>query len=305
MEEQRRSFIKKLIQLGLFVIFPFKSNATSTDPLCETTTNDIEGPFYISDSPNINILTPPEITSNFLFITGTVYANDCITPIPNAVIDVWHADKGDYDSTTDTYLNSSYNDSFYRAKIYTDNNGNYAYKTILPGKYLNGNYYRPSHIHYKSSYLNQNELTTQLYFKNDSSITIDPWASDVSAEERIIELNTDQNNDLNGVFDITLNTDPSTIQNTILTENSIIKSIYPNPINHTTKIYLNKNCLQFIIEICNINGEQINRIATTQKIISLSKIMQSNMKAGIYIIKVTSNEGVVNAKRFSIINTKS
>ena len=114
MEEQRRSFIKKLIQLGLFVIFPFKSNATRTDPPCETTTNDIEGPFYISDSPNINILTPPEITSNFLFITGTVYANDCITPIPNAVIDVWHADKGNYDSATDTYLNSSYNDSFYR-----------------------------------------------------------------------------------------------------------------------------------------------------------------------------------------------
>ena len=94
MEKQRRSFIKKLIQLGLFVIFPFKSNAKITDPLCETTTNDIEGPFYIPDSPNINILTPPEITSNFLFITGTVYANDCITPIPNAVIDVWHADKG-------------------------------------------------------------------------------------------------------------------------------------------------------------------------------------------------------------------
>ena len=40
-------------------------------------------------------------------------------------------------------------------------------------------------IHYKSSYLDQNELTTQLYFEGDSSIQIDPWASNPSAENRI------------------------------------------------------------------------------------------------------------------------
>ena len=71
--------------------------------------------------------------------------------------------QGEYDKNSDSYLNSDYEEVLYRSKIYTDNNGNYAYQTILPGKYLNSTYYRPSHIHYKSSYLEQNELTTQFY----------------------------------------------------------------------------------------------------------------------------------------------
>ena len=35
-----------------------------------------------------------------------------------------------------------------------------SFPNTMPGKYLNGLTYRPSHIHYKSSYLNQNEITT-------------------------------------------------------------------------------------------------------------------------------------------------
>ena len=175
MKNYRRFFIKTLFNLGILSLIPFKMNALEYIQDCETT-SDIEGPFYTPNSPNISILTPPEITSDFLFITGTVYANDCITPIPNAVVDIWHANKGELlsDGEEDFFGNSTYVDNFYRAKIYTDINGNYAYQTILPGKYLNGGYYRPSHIHYKSSYLNQNELTTQLYFENDTTIAIDP-----------------------------------------------------------------------------------------------------------------------------------
>ena len=117
--KQRRFFLKSLLGLGAFSIFPFKLTAFNALEEC-ITTSDIQGPYYIPDSPNISILNPPEITSNFLFITGTVYANDCITPIPNATVDVWHSNKGTYDLETNSYLNSSYDNVLYRAKIYTD-----------------------------------------------------------------------------------------------------------------------------------------------------------------------------------------
>ena len=71
---------------------------------------------HLENPPNISILTPPEITSNFLFITGTVYASDCKTPVPNAAVDIWHANKGTYDEITNTYLDSDYENDFIEEK---------------------------------------------------------------------------------------------------------------------------------------------------------------------------------------------
>tara|TARA_B100000902_G_C27286675_1_gene904820 strand:- start:1182 stop:2012 length:831 start_codon:yes stop_codon:yes gene_type:complete len=272
---------------------------------CETS-SDIQGPFYIADSPNISILTPPEITSEFLFITGTVYANDCITPIPNAVVDVWHANRGTYDKKTNSYLNSNYDDNYgtppyYRAKIYTDNNGNYGYQTIIPGKYENGSYYRPSHIHYKASFLEKNELTTQLYFEGDSSLEIDPWASNTSAQNRIIPLTIDENNNSNGVFDIVLNTNPSDIPTISIKENKLIQSIHPNPINNNSIIHFHSNSAKLNIEICNINGQIITKHNNYQNpTIKLNTILPDNIQNGVYILRIKSSDGYSDAKRFVI-----
>ncbi len=300
--QQRRKLIKGLLSLATFLFFSLKlksyNNAFDYMQECTPTTSDIEGPYYIPNSPNTSILTPPEITSNLLFITGTVYANDCKTPIPNAIVDVWHANQGTYNTKTNTYLNSDYEDNLYRAKIFTDANGNYAFQTILPGKYLNGNYYRPSHIHYKSSYLNQNELTTQLYFENDSSIPLDPWASNPNSQNRIINIETDTENNMNGVFDIVLNTSPSEIQNNNIHESSLIQSIYPNPITDYSHIYFKQLHLEKIIELCNINGNKILQIKTIKNKINLHHILRSNnFPKGIYIVKVSTQNGHIDAKR--------
>jgi len=217
---------------------------------------------------------------------------------------VWHSNKGEliFDETQgdDFWGNSDYDDTLYRAKIYTDSNGNYAYQTILPGKYLNGSYYRPSHIHYKASYLETNELTTQLYFEGDTTIDIDPWASDSSAENRIIPLAVDKNNNLHGVFDIILSTDSSELPQTNIHEQKIIQSIHPNPINKQTNIYLNHTGSQTVIEICDINGKTINKVNTSNHIIPLYNILPPNLKKGVYIIKVLRKNGLIDAKRFCI-----
>jgi len=299
MKTYRRVFLKTLFKIGLFSLLPIKLNAFSQQKDCLTTA-DIEGPFYIPNAPNISILTPPGVSSNLLFITGTVYANDCITPIPNAIVDVWHANQGEYQQETGLYLNSVYDDTFYRGKIYTDINGNYAYQTILPGKYLNGNYYRPSHIHYKISYLEQNEVTTQLYFNGDSSIEIDPWASSGSAENRIINLSNDKNNNLNGVFDVTLNVQPEMIEQTNLTQNKVIKSIFPNPVNSQSCIFL-QNHDNISIEICDINGKTIGHINNVNSNkVRIYDILDVDTKKGIYLIRIIKNKKAIDAKRFTI-----
>ena len=301
MEIHRRSFIKKIIKLYMFLLLPFKLKSQVITQDCNLTTSDIQGPFYAEDSPNISILTPPEISSELLYITGTVYAKDCTTPIPNAVVDVWHSNKGEYNAETNEYLNSEYENSSYRAKIYTDENGNYAYQTILPGKYLNGSYYRPSHIHYKSSYLNQNELTTQIYFQGDSSLDIDPWASDPSAENRIITTTFDKENNLHGVFDIYLNVSPESIETIKINDRQIIKAIYPNPLSNNSLIYLNININNISIDICDVNGNIIaKKEQITQNKIDLYNILDKNTPKGVYILRVLKNKRPIESKRFII-----
>jgi len=297
----RRFFLKSIFNIGLLSLIPFKLKAlTYLDENCETT-SDIQGPFYIENPPNISILTPPEITSNFLFITGTVYAKDCKTPIPNALVDIWHANKGLYDEKSNTFLDSDYENEFYRGKVFTDQNGNYAFQTILPGKYLNGLVYRPSHIHYKASYLNENEITTQLYFEGDTSIETDPWASDLAAQNRIVQLEEDEQNNLHAIFDVFLNVNAEDLEQTYLNEEKIIKSIFPNPINETTQIYLNNKNNSITIDICNINGKvlfcQKNIKGNT---IILSDILKKELPKGMYILRILKDNYKKDIKRFIV-----
>ena len=53
----RRFFLKTLISLGVVSMFSFKWKPFNILEECEITSNDIEGPFYIENSPNISILT--------------------------------------------------------------------------------------------------------------------------------------------------------------------------------------------------------------------------------------------------------
>ena len=296
----RKYFLKSIFNFGILSFLPFKLNAFNfLDENCETT-SDIQGPFYIENPPNISILTPPEINSNFLFITGTVYANDCKTPIPNAVVDIWHANKGTYNEITNTYLDSGYEDDFYRGKIFTDENGNYAFQTILPGKYLNGQTYRPSHIHLKSSYLNQNEITTQIYFEGDSSIETDPWASNPSAENRIVQVLEDEENNFHTTFDIYLNVKANEIEESNLNEKNIFKSIFPNPVNEVSVIYLNNFNKSISIDICDVKGKIINQKKVKSNSILLREITNKKLPKGIYILRILDDNTPIESKRFIV-----
>ncbi len=237
----RRYFLKKLGLGSLFVgALPFLNlsalgNVLKKKPLCDATTFDAygQGPFYTANAPQIsnNLLASTSEPGDRIIISGKVYTNDCVTPIPNTLIDVWHADdQGNYD-------NVGYN---LRGILYSDANGYYMCESIWPGKYpLSSTQNRPSHIHLKASATGYSDLTTQLYFENDTDIPSDAAASITSgtydATDRIISMTQNSSTGKwEGTFDIILYN--PLLTNTIREESlhvnfGMITQCTPNPVS--------------------------------------------------------------------------
>src|SRR5262245_25472859 len=150
------------------------------------TESNIEGPYYRKDAPFRSKLAEG-LKGDARSVKGKVLSPDG-TPLRDAVVDVWQADKGGaYDNESEKFV--------LRGRIRTDKDGLYAYETIMPGQYDLGEAKRPAHIHYKISAEGHRPLTTQLYFKGDPWLGRDPFVR----KSLIIELS-----DAKGVFDIIL-----------------------------------------------------------------------------------------------------
>jgi protocatechuate 3,4-dioxygenase beta subunit len=164
---------------------------------CDTT-NDILGPFYRPNAPIRSNLTYDGLKGTVIVLKGKVFKSDCITPIKDSLVEIWHCNaEGEYDNETADFR--------HRAGIYTNDNGEYSFTTILPGKYLNGELYRPSHIHYRVTEKNSKELISQIYFKGDPHIVKDPWASQDKAKQRVLQITPeDIKGNLTITFDIYL-----------------------------------------------------------------------------------------------------
>lgn len=231
--KNRRQFLKNIslgaIGLGLSPLMSeAKSNKINKIASCDPTTLDYygEGPFYTENPPivNNNKLAKDTEPGQPIRISGRVLNKDCTQHIPNATIDIWHADdSGQYD-------NSGYK---LRGKVQSNSEGYYLFESIKPGKYLNGSKYRPSHIHFKISAPGFSVLTTQLYFAGDTSIADDAAASISSgqydATQRIIELKDDGNGVLEGAWDIIIDAQGVNGINNLHLNKGMIYEANPNP----------------------------------------------------------------------------
>lgn len=164
---------------------------------CETT-NDILGPFYRPEVPVRKDLTSKDLKGTVIELKGQVFGSDCVTPLSNAKVEIWHCNtEGDYDNDSEGFHQ--------RGKWYSDKEGHYSFKTILPGKYLNGGKFRPAHIHFRVTAKGSQELISQIYFHGDPHITNDPWASKKKAVHRILPISLeDTKGNLVVIFDIFL-----------------------------------------------------------------------------------------------------
>ena len=120
----------------------------------EPTVRQTEGPYFKPSSPQRTDLVEPGSKARLVEITGQVLTRAC-RPVP-ALIDLWHADeRGAYD-------NAGFR---YRGHLFTDAEGRYRFRTILPALYTG----RTRHYHVKVQAAERAVLTTQLYVPADEA----------------------------------------------------------------------------------------------------------------------------------------
>lgn len=224
---------------------------------CAATTDDIQGPFYLPGSPNTALVAQPGEPGTRLYISGTTLSNDCATPIPGVKIEVWQANAAAVYDTSQNFL--------LRGTVFSDENGLYAFETILPGAYLNGNQYRPKHIHFKVTKPGFPDLVTQLYFEGDPYIAADPWASQPDAVQRIIPLNSIGADQLDGQFDIVLDGTVGIKPNRYGTDGDLLP-VYPNPMTDRCSIHFNVfRPAQVRVVITDANGREVSMLIAGQQ----------------------------------------
>lgn len=138
--------------------FTFAQGAAPT-PQChdgdEPTIRQTDGPYFKPNSPQRADLIEADTKGRRMELAGQVLTRSC-RPVARALVDIWHADEwAEYD-----------NKGFrYRGHVFTDAEGRYSFRTIVPGLYAG----RTRHFHAKVRAPERPVLTTQLYFPDE------PW----------------------------------------------------------------------------------------------------------------------------------
>jgi protocatechuate 3,4-dioxygenase beta subunit len=136
----------------------FSQQGLVPTPAChdgdEPTLQETEGPFFKPRSPQRADLREAGVRGRAVELFGLVLTRSC-QPVTGALVDLWHADdSGAYD-----------NEGFrLRGHVLTDDEGRYAFRTIVPGLYPG----RTRYYHVKIKAPEQSPvLTTQFYFPDE------------------------------------------------------------------------------------------------------------------------------------------
>jgi len=195
---KRRTFVKNsaLTAFGMATFGSISWNGKSFEGDSETT-SDILGPFYRPGSPMRSNLIPTGSTGEVMHLSGTIFKKDGKTPLSNVLIEAWQCDEHEhYDNASDDYL--------FRGTVKTGRDGKYAFKTIVPVPYKDGDAWRPAHIHMRISSSDHQDLITQIYFKGDPHIEEDAAAKSPQSVNRILEIKKNSSNENVVTFDVVM-----------------------------------------------------------------------------------------------------
>jgi protocatechuate 3,4-dioxygenase beta subunit len=158
----RRRILRNMLAAGGAGLASAYSNVAiaqrvAPTPAChdgdEPTMRQTDGPYFKPSSPERANLVESGTRGRLVEISGQVLTRAC-RPVERALVDLWHADeRGDYD-------NSGFR---YRGHQFTDAEGGYRFRTILPALYTG----RTRHYHVKVQAPQRPVLTTQLYFPGE------------------------------------------------------------------------------------------------------------------------------------------
>jgi len=155
-------------------------------PACVVRPQQTEGPYFVEERLNrADIRSDPatgEVRSGaqlqLAFAVSTLRGGAC-TPLPGAVVDVWHCDAlGAYSDVRDPG-GSTVGQKFLRGAQTTDAAGLARFTTIYPGAYAG----RAVHVHFKvrtgAAAARGHEFTSQIYFDDaltDQVHALEPYA---------------------------------------------------------------------------------------------------------------------------------
>ena len=200
---QRRTFIKNstltVVSVSAFGALNWNGKSFEGDT---ATTTDILGPFYRPGAPIRTNLRHSNSSGEPIILKGKIYKEDGKTSVPNALVEIWHCDENQvYDNTSDEYN--------YRGGQKANSNGEYEFKSILPVPYKadpnNDASWRPAHIHMRISVPNQQDLITQIYFKDGKYVDTDRWSSDPKALNRVLPISSNSSGESEIIFNVIMN----------------------------------------------------------------------------------------------------
>jgi catechol 1,2-dioxygenase len=164
------------------------------------TPRTIEGPLYVAGAPAAEgyarMDDGSDTEAEVMWLTGQVRDVNG-QPIPGAKVEIWHADtKGNY-----SFFDPSQSDYHLRRTIFTDADGRYRARSIIPSGYgcppdsptqqvldlLGRHGQRPAHVHFFISAPGYRHLTTQINLAGDP-YTYDDFAF-ATREELVVEAN--------------------------------------------------------------------------------------------------------------------
>ncbi len=212
MKSSKRDFLK----LGLGGLVAGVATQASAMVCGGLTARQPEGPFYPErdQQDKDNDLTQVVgrglvAEGEVILIHGQVQDQDC-NPVEGALVEIWQAcHTGKYNHSADPNTAELDPNFQYWGRAITDSDGNYDFKTIMPGAYpASRDWIRPSHIHCKVQKRGFIELTTQMYFKDSEHLDSDRLFLSVPEEERdtlVIDLKKQEDQEhRQGEFNVTI-----------------------------------------------------------------------------------------------------
>ncbi len=145
------------------------------------TGDDALGPYWTNNIRQTNMLARPNEPGQRMMLMGSVFARDCLTAIPGAMVVAWQADdEGLYDYNRAGQNQGSSGGQLpedktnLRGYVQSSTSGTFSFDTIVPSEYPldildpGNSAYRAPHVHFavtwRDRFSRRHQLVTQMYF---------------------------------------------------------------------------------------------------------------------------------------------
>jgi protocatechuate 3,4-dioxygenase beta subunit len=173
--QNRRNALKMSLGMSGAILAMSPLSKALADACLGKTPVQPKGPFYpvhdqLDKDNDLTIVTgkTQKAEGQIIYVKGVVTDEKC-RPVKGALVEIWQAcHSGKYNHPGDQNEAPLDENFQYFGKTATKENGEYIFKTILPGAYpAEENWIRPPHIHFKIVAFGYSELITQMYFSGN------------------------------------------------------------------------------------------------------------------------------------------